>query len=164
MAEQLEAYTDYFYREIPQRLEQEKKRLTQWVSRIPAQVQMRLQQEHFRQERFTKRMAAAWQARLLREEYRLRVEKRMEVACMSRLQRELHRIELMEQKTQAASPELLLKKGYSITLKDGKAVTDASTLKAGDKVVTRMASGEVESIVEKINLKTEYNGKKRNIQ
>lgn len=163
-AEQLEAYTDYFYREIPQRLEQEKKRLTQWVSRIPAQVQMRLQQEHFRQERFTKRMAAAWQARLLREEYRLRVEKRMEVACMSRLQRELHRIELMEQKTQAASPELLLKKGYSITLKDGKAVTDASTLKAGDKVVTRMASGEVESIVEKINLKTEYNGKKRNIQ
>lgn len=88
----------------------------------------------------------------------------MEVACMSRLQRELHRIELMEQKTQAASPELLLKKGYSITLKDGKAVTDASTLKAGDKVVTRMASGEVESIVEKINLKTEYNGKKRNIQ
>ena len=163
-AEQLEAYTDYFYREIPQRLEQEKKRLTQWVSRFPAQVQMRLQQEHFRQERFTKRMAAAWQARLLREEYRLRVEKRMEVACMSRLQRELHRIELMEQKTQAASPELLLKKGYSITLKDGKAVTDAFTLKAGDKVVTRMASGEVESIVEKINLKTEYNGKKRNIQ
>lgn len=72
---------------------------------------MRLQQEHFRQERFTKRMAAAWQARLLREEYRLRVEKRMEVAYMSRLQRELHRIELMEQKTQAASPELLLKKG-----------------------------------------------------
>lgn len=146
-AEQLEAYTDYFYREIPQRLEQEKKRLAQWVSRIPAQVQMRLQQEHFRQERFTKRMASAWQNRLLREEYRLRVEQRMAVACTSRLQRETHRLELMEQKIKAASPELLLKKGYSITLKDGKAVTDASTLKAGDRVVTRMASGEIESKV-----------------
>lgn len=146
-AEQLEAYTDYFYREIPQRLEQEKKRLAQWVSRIPAQVQMRLQQEHFRQERFTKRMASAWQNRLLREEYRLRVEQRMAVACTSRLQRETHRLELMEQKVKAASPELLLKKGYSITLKNGKAVTDASMLKAGDRVVTRMASGEIESEV-----------------
>ena len=151
-AEQLEAYTDYFYREIPQRVEQEKKRLAQWVSRIPAQVQMRLQQEHFRQERFTKRMASAWQTRLLREEFCLRVEQRMAVACTSRLQRETHRLELMEQKLHAASPERLLKKGYSITLKDGKAVTDASTLKPGDRVVTRMAVGEIESEVKEVKV------------
>ena len=53
------------------------------------------------------------------------------------LARQHHRLELLQQRIADASPDKLLSRGYSITLKDGKAVTDASSLKQGDKLVTR---------------------------
>ena len=59
-----------------------------------------------------------------------------------------HRLELLQQRIMDASPDKLLKRGYSITLKDGKAVTDASSLKTGDELVTRLSKGEVHSVVE----------------
>jgi exodeoxyribonuclease VII large subunit len=58
-----------------------------------------------------------------------------------------HRIELIGQQLKAASPEHLLKRGYSITLKDGHAVTDASQLHPGDVITTRMYKGDIHSIV-----------------
>lgn len=146
-AERLEQYISFFYEEIPLILERQKERLEQWVARIPAKVQMRLQNEHFRQERFTKRIQMAWQSRLMREQYRLQVDQRMAVALQNRLQRENHRLELLEQQVKSASPDLLLKKGYSITLKDGRAVTDPKQLKPGDEVVTKVAKGEFKSKV-----------------
>jgi len=42
-----------------------------------------------------------------------------------------------------------LSRGYSITIKDGKAVTDASLLKPGEHLITRLSKGEVRSVVEK---------------
>ena len=55
----------------------------------------------------------------------------------------------MEQTARHASPELLLKRGYSITLHNGKAVTDATLLKEGDELETHLAKGRVKSIVKK---------------
>lgn len=54
---------------------------------------------------------------------------------------------MLEQQVKSSSPDLLLKKGYSITLKNGKAVTDASQLLPGDEVTTRVAKGEFKSKV-----------------
>ena len=148
-AEQLEEYAEVVSRVIPERLAREKERLDRWVSRIPAQVQMRLQQEGFRQERLFGRMKMAWQNRLVKEEFRLQLLPRLATAATSRIEKEKHRMELLEQQVKAASPELLLKKGYSITLKNGKAVTDVSELKPGDEVVTRVATGSFTSVVKK---------------
>jgi exodeoxyribonuclease VII large subunit len=47
-----------------------------------------------------------------------------------------------------ALPEKQLARGYSITLKDGKAVKDASALKEGDTLVTMLHRGKVESMVQ----------------
>ncbi|GAE17035.1 Exodeoxyribonuclease 7 large subunit [Bacteroides pyogenes] len=58
-----------------------------------------------------------------------------------------HRLELLGQRIADASPQKLLSRGYSITLREGKAVTDASQLKAGDCLITRLAKGSVQSIV-----------------
>lgn len=146
-AEQLEEFATVLSTVIPERLAKEKERLDRWVSRIPAQVQMRLQKEAFRQERLYGRMKTAWQNRLVKEEYRLQLLPRLTTALQSRIQKETHRMELLEQQVKAASPELLLKKGYSITLKNGKAVTDASQLHPGDEVETRIAKGSFISIV-----------------
>lgn len=146
-ASDLERYITYFHQTIPERIAHSKDRLEQWVARIPARVQMRLQHERFRQERMAVRMNTAWQTRLLREEYRLRLEQRLATAIDARLQRERHRLQLAQSQVEAASPELLLKRGYSLTLKDGKAVTDASALHSGDVLTTRVAKGEFKSKV-----------------
>ena len=63
--------------------------------------------------------------------------------------RQSHRLELLQQRIADASPDKLLSRGYSITIKDGKAVTDASLLKPGEHLITRLSKGEVRSVVEK---------------
>ena len=89
-------------------------------------------------------MKTAWQSRLLQENYRLQLMPRLLSALQNRVQRETH---LLVQRVDSASPEKLLKKGYSLTLLDGKVVTDASQLKPGDEVETRLAKGKFRSKV-----------------
>lgn len=154
-AEQLENYAYYIRQEVPARLNREKERLERCITRIPARVQMRLQREDFRRERLAKRMEMAWQSRLAKEQYRLELLSRLSVALQARLLKEKHRLDLLEKSVEAASPDLLLKRGYSITLKDGKAVTDASLLKPGDRVVTRVAKGQFSSEVQGTDMHAE---------
>ena len=59
--------------------------------------------------------------------------------------KEQHRLQLIEEKTKSLDPALLLKRGYSITLKDGKAIRDADELQSGDTIETRLANGTVVS-------------------
>jgi len=54
---------------------------------------------------------------------------------------------LMEKEVILSSPDVLLKKGYSLTLKNGKMVKSISQLKQGDNITTRLIDGEVKSIV-----------------
>ena len=56
-------------------------------------------------------------------------------------------LQLMQQKVTDASPDKLLARGYSITLKDGKVVKNAAKLQSGDEIVTRLKHGETISIV-----------------
>ena len=146
-AERLERYTQFIYQELPVLFTRKKEQFEHWVSRIPVRVQMRLQYEHFRQERLTRQIQMGWQARFLKEEHRLQIDRRIATALEVILQREKHRLALIEQQGKVSSPELLLKKGYSITLKNGRAVTDATQLLPGDEVVTKVAKGEFKSKV-----------------
>ena len=68
-------------------------------------------------------------------------------ATQTLLSRHRHRLELLQQRVADASPDKLLNRGYSITLKDGKAVTDAASLNPGDQLVTRLAKGSFTSEV-----------------
>ena len=64
-----------------------------------------------------------------------------------RLRSELQKVEVLEQLNQLLSPEATLKRGYSITLKDGKVIQSAKSLKKGDQITTRFKDGEQESEV-----------------
>ncbi len=55
----------------------------------------------------------------------------------------------LEDKLRLLDPQNILKRGYSITLKDGKAVNSTADLKEGDEVTTRLAKGEFTSTVKK---------------
>lgn len=77
----------------------------------------------------------------------LTTRKDLSQATLAFVSRHKHRLELLQQRISDASPDKLLSRGYSITLKDGKVVTDASLLKADDLLVTRLSKGEVQSLV-----------------
>ena len=64
-----------------------------------------------------------------------------------KLTNEVHRLELFEEKLKALDPTLLLRRGYSITLKDGHTVRDPKTLLPGDQIETRLEKGTIKSSV-----------------
>ena len=75
------------------------------------------------------------------------LEARLKEPVARKLERELHRIDMLSQRAIAQDPERLLSRGYSITLKDGKSIKDASQLKAGDEIETRFAKGGAKAVV-----------------
>lgn len=58
-----------------------------------------------------------------------------------------YKLELIEERIESANPKRILSKGYSLTLKDGHAVTGAKMLKDGDIITTRFADGTVSSVI-----------------
>jgi exodeoxyribonuclease VII large subunit len=108
-------------------LESERLRLTTLRTRLPSSARRRLAD-----------------ARLAL----LAASKDLQQATRTLLARQRHRLELLGQRVADASPQRLLARGYSITLKEGKAVTDARQLQPGDTLVTRFAQGEAESVVQ----------------
>jgi exodeoxyribonuclease VII large subunit len=52
-----------------------------------------------------------------------------------------------EQKLQLLDPKQVLKRGYSVTYLNGKAVTDAALVHAGDVVITKLYHGDIKSEV-----------------
>ena len=75
------------------------------------------------------------------------LEARLKEPVARKLERELHRIDMLSQRAIAQDPERLLSRGYSITLKDGMSIKDASQLKAGDEIETRFAKGVAKAVV-----------------
>ena len=75
------------------------------------------------------------------------LEARLKEPVARKLERELHRVEMLSQRAVAQDPERLLSRGYSITLKDGKSIKDASQLKSGDEIESRFAKGVAKAVV-----------------
>ena len=75
------------------------------------------------------------------------LEVKMPIILDRRLMAEQHRLQLIEEKTKSLDPALLLKRGYSITLHNGKAVRSPQQLQSGDEIETRLANGTLRSTV-----------------
>ena len=74
-------------------------------------------------------------------------EERIPILLDRRLMTEKHRLQLIEEKAKSLDPTLLLRRGYSMTMKDGRIVRDAATLRAGDEIETRLEKGTIKSII-----------------
>ena len=104
--------------------------------------------QNFRLKEIMREVGKNTQMQLQRSRQQLTTaEERLPRECRALLKRRTHDYTVMEGKLQLLSPENVLKRGYSITLKDGKAVTDAAELQAGDSLVTKFYQGEVVSTV-----------------
>jgi exodeoxyribonuclease VII large subunit len=108
-------------------MNEEHRRLDNCRTRIPALVARRMTESHLRLQSASQQMRRA-------------------VGSLMMSQR--HRLELLAQRLRDASPERLLKRGYTITVKDGRPVKSVEELKSGDTIVTRMKDGEVKSTIE----------------
>ena len=75
------------------------------------------------------------------------MQQRLPMAIERRLTTQKHLIESLSLKLQGFDPQLLLSRGYSITLKNGKAVRDPQQLKPGDEIETRVEKGTIRSVV-----------------
>ena len=75
------------------------------------------------------------------------IESKLPILLERRVMTEKHRLQLIEEKAKSLDPTLLLSRGYSITLKDGKTVRDAQQLQPGDDIETRLANGTIHSTV-----------------
>ena len=99
-------------------------------------------------ESLNNRMLSAVQQRIISQMATIsNIESRIPLVLERRLISERHKLELVDEKLHALDPALLLKRGYSITLKDGKAVRDAQALQKGDEIETRLANGTIHSTV-----------------
>ena len=88
------------------------------------------------------------QQRILHSQFSiLDLEKSLPILLDRRLMAEKHRLQLIEEKARSLDPTLLLKRGYSITLHNGKAVRHVKELQDGDTIETRLADGSIHSVV-----------------
>lgn len=97
------------------------------------------------------RISRAVQHLLQRYEQRLATIEMMLPLCASRcLEQKQHRLQLLERTVALLSPQSILKKGYTMTLKNG-VVASLQDLQAGDEITTVFHNGSVKSIVESLN-------------
>lgn len=76
-------------------------------------------------------------------------------ACLFQLNQRSNIITQLEQRLNGLNPRQVLKRGYSITYKNGIVVKEAASLADGDVIVTEVSDGRFNSSVTKINKETE---------
>lgn len=60
---------------------------------------------------------------------------------------QLAKLDMYEKHLQLSSPENILKKGYTLTMMNGKVIKHKDAVRSGDKIATRFSDGDIESIV-----------------
>ena len=116
--------------------------------RIARATSNRMETEHIRIGRLAERIPALFSmAKTKREAFLDMLWMRICSAPRHILTAETHRVSMLAQRAQALDPTLLLKRGYSITLHNGRAVRDANKLKPGDEIETRFEKGSVKAVV-----------------
>ena len=129
-------------------LQNETNRLKLLASKIPVLFSTVKAREEMRLHRLSAAMANSSIQNLEQAKGKVALlEKQMGLYASQRLQNEGRRIELLESKLDGASPQRILRLGFSITRVGGKAVKDVNEVKEGEEIETTLASGTLRSIV-----------------
>ena len=136
---------------VTSRMKYEQERLRALISPMAPLCNLFYTREKARLDRMTQHIVRASLQMLASAEATLAgVRPRLKQGAGRKLDAENHRLQLFEQKISDASPERLLRLGYSITLVDGHAVRDASELAPGQIITTVLASGTAVSQIQHI--------------
>lgn len=119
-------------------------------ARLPVIVTNRIERNRSFLQMAGNKLPASASAMLLRRRSTLEsLQMQLQNRAALRLAEGTRFIQLTEQFIKMASPDYVLKRGYSLSLKDDKIIKHATDLNPGDELVTRFADGDVKSIVKK---------------
>ena len=131
------------------KMEVEKLRLSRLAERLPALFGSVKDKQEARLDILQERLFRLAEIRLSNcENFVGQLEKKISLTAEHLLMVEKHRLELLEGRAQNLDPQLLLRRGYSITLVGGKALRDPSQVKQGDKIETRLEKGTIISTID----------------
>lgn len=137
---------------VTNRIEQEKNRIKYLSTVLPSLYAAVKSRENMRISRMSDSLYVAVRQIVASEKARLDLmPQRLSGAWRQAVTGESHRLQMLEQRVAASDPKRMLARGYTLTLHDGRAVTDLSSLKKGDMLTTLFAGGEVVSEVNKIS-------------
>ena len=131
------------------KMEVEKLRLSRLAERLPSLFGSVKDKQEARLDILQERLFRLAEIRLSNCENIVgQLEKKISLTAEHLLMVEKHRLELLEGRAQNLDPQLLLRRGYSITLVGGKALRDPSQVKQGDKIETQLEKGTIISTID----------------
>lgn len=134
--------------EVQHHMDREQAHLNHVAMRIPLLFSLVKSRQEQHLDHMTTNLSALIRQRINREEARrVMLAAKIAPALNHRMTKEQHMLEQLSLRLKALDPQLLLKRGYSITLLGGHAIRDASQVKAGDTIETIVANGRLRSVV-----------------
>lgn len=134
---------------VKQVMDKERRRLDRSAERVPMLFSLVKTRQEARLDRLMSRMVSLVNHNVSTAGHRLQLASSNLLPLVERrLERANNELGRLEFRVKALDPQLILRRGYSITLLDNKAVRHADQLKRGDHIVTRLEHGSVKSVVE----------------
>lgn len=133
---------------VKYRMEQERTRLTRCAEHIPMLFSLVKTRQEARLQQLSVQMVTHINNYLSLCRHRLQlISTSIHPAVECRILKESNRIEQLDIMLKSLDPQILLKRGYSITMYNGKSVRDASKLQKGNEIETLVERGKIISVV-----------------
>lgn len=134
---------------VGRRMQTERLRLGALSGKIPMLFSLVKTRQNARLDRIFLSLSTAMRHQVQAAQHRLvRLSDRLQPLLVQQLSAEQNRLQQLSLRLSGLNPELLLRRGYSITTLSGRIVRDAASLKVGDHIETRVEKGIIKSIVE----------------
>lgn len=123
-------------------------RIASLAQRIKEGVGSRINNEFYKLEMYRSRIPNLIFNRVATEKMQLKlIQKDLIQSVRNNLFAQKHQLQMIKQRLYDISPERILAKGYSITLKNGKPLMNANQVEIGDEITTIIADGKLTSII-----------------
>ena len=130
------------------RLLQEKQGLQSYATRFPALVGQRMERNRTLLHQLGAKLPTMAQGFVERKRAMVdRLAMQLRNATTTHLAEKQRFLQLQEQFVRMASPDYILRRGYSLTLREGKIIKRAEELHVSEELTTRFMDGEVKSII-----------------
>lgn len=134
---------------VAERMHGERLRLSNIENILPARVKGSVMKEERNVDLLAKRIESVAERKIKDASVKIEMQRlRLENMMKNRVERENTKLKRIDDMLRILSPVNTLKRGYSITRANGKAIYNASDLKRGDMITTTFVNGNIESKVE----------------
>ena len=142
--QQITAYQSDISRLIQQRITLDTLRLERLQQSLNLKIRNKIEAERSRITQLAVHIPAKSEKRLIEEKYRWKnIWQKIRNTTNLYIENAKRELENTERLIVASSPENILKRGYSVTLKNGKVVKSAQELATGDKLSIWLNKGEI---------------------